>query len=54
MTVEEYRTVVLQGCRNVLFQAENLLSLLDYRGSRTVLGVQEFGADETGRNRNQS
>lgn len=55
MTVAEYQSVVLpQGCRNVPCQAENLLSLPDYRASRTVFGVQEFGAGETERNQNQS
>ena len=45
--------MLLQGCRNVPCQAENLLSLPDYRETHTVFGVQEFGAYETERNRTQ-
>ncbi len=52
-TAEEYRIVWTRGCHNGQGQGESLQSLLDYRVSRTVVGVQGFGVYERGRIRNQ-
>jgi hypothetical protein len=53
MTAEEYRIVLTQGCHNAQGQGESLQSLLDYRVSHTVVGVQGFGVYERERIRNQ-
>ena len=51
-TAEEYQIVLPQGYHNAQGQGENLQSLLDYRVSRTVVGVQGSGVYERERIRN--
>jgi hypothetical protein len=52
-TVEASRIAVPQEFHNVQGQMESPQSLLDDRGSRTAVGVQESGADGTERTQDQ-